>query len=306
MTETWVDSFIPKTLDDIILDSSQKDYFRAQIENNDVRNMTLAGKPGIGKTSLSNIIINAIGAECLELNGSKETGIDTIRNTIDAFGKAKAIDGILKVVLINEADGMTTQAQRSLKDVIERYSDDTRFILTTNELAKIDPALISRCPVLEIKHTIKEVALRMFAFLKEKNIKLENVEEQKNVLNVIKKHYPDIRTTLNILEASCISGKYKEHKETTLSDIEKVVDFILDSDDIHTSRQYWLDNTEKFQNDYRILSRAIFNEVKDAEAMIIVADSLFRQETVYDKEVEFTAMVLKLYLSSKTLQERPL
>src|SRR6476469_5737122 len=148
--DLWVEKYRPKTLDELVLDSDNRTYFNSLKGKQEIPNLLFLGPPGIGKTTLSKIIVKEIlNCQYLYINASDESGIDTIRNKVKSFAQTRSMDGKVKICLLDECDHLSsvnsglgnTNAQAALRNLMEEYSGTTRFILTGNYRHKIIPAL---------------------------------------------------------------------------------------------------------------------------------------------------------------------
>ncbi len=174
----WVEKYRPAKLDDLILDEGSLRVV-SQFKD-EIPNLLFVGSPGTGKTTLARIIVNDIlGCNFLYINASDESGIDTIRHNITNFAQTKSFDGGVKVVVLDEADGLTSQAQAALRNTMETYAKYCRFILTANYKHKIIPALQSRCQSIDLKPEIKQAAKRCFNILKEEGVSVSDEQKVK-------------------------------------------------------------------------------------------------------------------------------
>ena len=147
----WVEKYRPKTLEDFICTEANKDIIASFKNKEEIPNLLFTGTPGLGKTTLAKIIVNDIlGCQYLYINASDENGIDTIRTKVTSFAQTKSIDGKIKVIILDEADGLSIDAQRVLRNTMEEFARITRFILTANYKYRVIPALQSRCQSLEL------------------------------------------------------------------------------------------------------------------------------------------------------------
>ena len=139
----WVEKYRPKNLDELVIDSDVKKRIKSFEEDGEIPHLLLVGTAGIGKTSLAKILVNdVLDCEYLNINASDEGGIDMVRNEVKSFASSATFDGKPKVIILGEADGLTSAAQNSLKEIIEDYAESTRFIFTANDISKISFDLI--------------------------------------------------------------------------------------------------------------------------------------------------------------------
>ena len=196
----WIEKYRPKVLGDIVLNSETRQIIDSFKLKSEIPNLLLIGIQGIGKTSLAKILVNDIlNCQYLYINASDENGIDTIRNKVVGFAKTKSIDGNIKAIILDEVDGISLEAQKALRNTMEEFSSNTRFILTGNFKHKIIQALQSRCQELNMVPPIESIAKRVLQILKAENIKYSE-SHKKSLVNLIKKLYPDLRKIINELQ----------------------------------------------------------------------------------------------------------
>jgi DNA polymerase III delta prime subunit len=214
MKELWVEKYRPRDIDGYVFrDEAQRDQVKQWIKEASIPHLLFSGAAGIGKTTLAKILINTLGIDTydvLEINASRERGIDEVRERITNFVSTMPF-GNFKIVLLDEADFLTPPAQASLRGVMEEYSQTARFILTCNYPHKIIPALHSRCQgfhIEKVDHT--EFTARAATVLV-----TEGVEFDLDVLDTyVKSTYPDLRKCLNLLQMNSVENKLKSPSET--------------------------------------------------------------------------------------------
>jgi len=296
----WVEKFRPQTLDEIILSERNKDIIRGF--SDEIPNLLFVGTPGTGKTTLARIIVNDI-LKCnyLYINASDESGIDTIRHKVTNFSQTKSFDGKVKVVILDECDGLTSQAQAALRNTMESFAKYTRFILTANYKHKIIPALQSRCQFLDIKPTLEDGVKRIYSILKQEDIEIDDAQKKKFV-ELVKVNFPDLRKAINEIQKNCINGSLAITSVSVDNTLLKAVHAAIEQKDVLSLRRHLIENENTFYGDYDTLMRDYLNylydqsmqDIKKKEMIAIIADHLYKSAFVLDKEINCFACLINL------------
>ena len=197
------EKYRPTELSDYVGNGSLKSTIAAQLYNNDIQNYLFYGPAGTGKTTLAKLIVNKLDCDSLYINASDERGIETIRDKVSGFASVASFKS-LKVVILDEADFLTIQAQASLRNIIETFSRTTRFILTCNYIERVIDPLQSRCQTIKVvPPTKKEVAVHIASICDSESISYE----PNAIGKIVNKFYPDLRKMLNTIQASNIKNK---------------------------------------------------------------------------------------------------
>jgi DNA polymerase III delta prime subunit len=209
------------------------------------------------------------------------------------------------VVVLDEADGLTSQAQAALRNTMETYAKYCRFILTANYKHKIIPALQSRCQSIDLKPEIKQAAKRCFNILQQENVTVSD-EQKKKFGQLVKRTFPDLRKTINELQKSVVDGELLIDSSGSDSELLKAVAEGLKEDSLKV-RKFLIENEDRFQGDYDTLLANLLDylyeqpidEFKKKQMITIIADHLYKSAFVVDKEINAFACIVALEMVLK-------
>ena len=292
--ELWVEKYRPQILEDYVGNEIIKNKIADYLKKGSIQNLLFYGVAGTGKTTLAKLITKNLNCDLLYINASDERGIDTIRDKIIPFASSMSFNDV-KIVILDEADYITPQAQATLRNTIESCSKTTRFILTCNYLERIISPLQSRCQTFEITPPSKqEVNNKCQDILtKEKILFYDN-----NIGDVINTHYPDIRKIINTLQGSVVEGQIKiddtSLKNTQLGD--KIVEALSKKSKLYIIRQILANSgAREFDGLFKILYDNVSKYTnKEGEAILIIAKYQYEYTFVLEKEICIAAMLNKL------------
>jgi len=290
----WVEKYRPKNINELAASKEIKRFLTKAIADQDIPHILLHGKPGTGKNSIVNIIINNINCSKLIINASEERGIDTIRDKVMAFANSSAWGNKLKIIVLNEADGLNYVAQDSLRELMETSSKYCRFILTCNSINKINEAIRSRCVEFETHVEPLDAAKRLVEILEAENVEFD----EDYIIAVVKKYNCDLRKIIN--ESQKLYNTYGKLTRSILeSDLADHYDKLFDDIFLKTATVKDIANaTKKY-----IFDESIYTSLKDyfvkkyedlPDAIIIIAEYAYKSRIVLDKDLAFLSCILEL------------
>jgi len=307
----WVEKYRPKRIEDCILSEDLKQTFIEFVKKKEIPNLLLSGTPGTGKTTVARALCEEIGVDYIIINGSDEgRQIDTLRNKIKNFASTISLtkEANHKVVIIDEADYMNAESvQPALRNFIETFFNNCRFIFTCNFKSRIIEALHSRCTVIDFRITNGQKAKTAAKLMNRLSIILkdEGIEFDKNVLaEVIQKHYPDFRRTINELQRYSVRGKIDSGILFSLKE-ENYKDLIvkLKDKDFNGMRKWVSQNldhgpTHLFKEIYELLYLHL-DPKSIPQAVLIIAGYQYKAAFVADQEINMVACLTEVMAGCK-------
>lgn len=304
MNEFWTEEFAPKSVDDMVLTSDLKSHFRNLIESKNRFNILLSGSPGIGKSTLANIIAKSLNASVLFLRCGLEGNVDTAKTKLLNFCNAMSIDGKPKIVILDELDSASGSQDNSFQKVLRNIitdSPDTMFIGTCNYPEKVISPIKSRMTQVNLKFTAKELCIRVKEILDKKNIQYTSENLKAFAVDVIKSNYPDIRAIISILSSCCSSGELVVTKRITQSSqnsdfMKELVNLTVNATNMLDVRKFYVQNKVKI-DDYMAFSSDLFKYVVDNgivvdnKKILKLVDLNYQMNVVVDKEITFFGML---------------
>jgi DNA polymerase III delta prime subunit len=304
----WVEKYRPQKIDDCVLPQALKDTFRQYVEQGELPNFLFTGTAGVGKTTIAKALCNEIGAEFMMINGSEESGIDTLRTKIKGFASTISLTDAKKVVILDEADYLNANStQPALRGFIEEFANNCRFILTCNFKNRIIEPIHSRCSVVEFKIDSKDKQEIAATFFKRavSILKQEQIEfDPKVVAELITKHFPDYRRILNELQRYSVSGKIDSGILVNMSEesFKGLIKLLKEKD--FTEVRKWV--SKNSDSDTTSLFRELYDSATTTiepnsipQLVLILADYQYKAAFVADHELNIMAALTEIMAQCK-------
>ena len=303
----WVDKYRPKTVNDYVWENEDiRRKFEEWIDRGVTDNLILYGPQGTGKTSLARILMYEIGvdpADYLVIPASKHRGIDVVRDQIEPFIRSGGFSAPVKYVLLEEASGLTPDAQDSLKEDMEEYQSTVRWIMTTNHITKIIPPLKDRCTCFSFERPNEDAFLdKLIYILEQEGVDYGYSDEViDEVMKVMKKNYPSLRGAIRALNSQTINGKLeirKSEAEAYHDGWKKIMVDLFKQGKIRDARDTIAANatTADFEGIYRWLYENIDLFDKPESALIVLANGYRHHPMVADPEINLSATLTEIFM----------
>ena len=304
----WVEKYRPRNIVTCVLPIETKKIFLDFVNNNEIPNLLLCGTSGVGKTTVAKALCNELGADFILINGSEERNIDTLRVKIKQFASTISLQGGPKIVILDEADYLNPQStQPALRGFIEEFSKNCRFIFTCNYKNRIIQPLHSRCSVIDftIEATQKpqianQIFQRILQILNDENIDYN----EKVVVEVINKFFPDFRRMLNEIQKYSASGKIDSGILANLDDesLNELLGFVKGKEFSKMRKWVGLNIHNDPQSIYRKIYDSLYTKMENSsapQAIIILSDYTYKSAFVADQEVNMVACLTELMMECK-------
>lgn len=300
--EVWVEKYNPNDKEELILTKEIDYWLNNLLENDNIPNMTLwSTMPGTGKTTTAKFLIDHLDREFLFINGSKENGIDTLRNKMENFAMTSSIDGKKKVILIDEADALAKNSmQPALRGFIEQYMSTCSFILTCNYVENIIDPILSRCPVVDFnydneeKQTLaKQIQQRLFHILDKEYVSYE----KRAVTKILIDNFPDIRKTINILQRQyqTYNRINLEDKLDEQTDLDILLELIISQN--YKEIKEWVRNNHYNPKIYKMLYDKLYENCGNGLKieLILILSKYENRGCIGDREISLLACLTEIF-----------
>ena len=294
----WVEKYRPTTLDTYIGNEHLKSKVSVYLESGDLPHLLLYGKAGTGKTTLAKLLVNNIECDYMYINASDENSVDTVRNKVRGFASTMGFKDY-KIIILDECDYITPNAQAALRNLMETFSKHCRFILTCNFVERIIDPIQSRCQSFQvIPPSKKEVAAHMTNILKEEGI----ASKVDDIAGLVNAGYPDIRRVINSCQRQCVDGMLVVDKQSLVeSDYKmKLMEIIKKENKKDAFKNVRKLLADSQVTDFAELYKLMYDEVDSygtghiAECILIIAKYQLSDSQVVDKEINAMAMIIEL------------
>jgi DNA polymerase III delta prime subunit len=295
----WTEKYRPSKLNDYVGNEHLKSKVEGYLETGEIPHLLLYGKAGTGKTTLAKLIVKSIDCDYMIINASDENNVETVRNKVKNFASSMGFKPF-KIIILDEFDYMTANAQAILRNLMETFSGHCRFILTCNYVEKVIEPIQSRCQTFQIvPPTKKDVAMQISKILKSEEVEFE----VKDLVPIIDAAYPDIRKIINTCQLNSIKGKLKVDVQNLLENDykAKIIDILKSSDDKRNKymkvRQALIDSKV---TDFTDLYTMLYDKVDEyggentANVILLLGDGVSKSAVAIDKEIIAAATLIQI------------
>ena len=294
----WVERYRPVSLENYIGNEHLKTKVSKYISTGDIPHLLLHGKAGTGKTTLAKLLVSNVDCDQMYVNASDENNVETVRNKIKMFASSVGFKD-LKVIILDECDFLTPNAQAALRNLMETFSKHCRFILTCNYVERIIDPIQSRCQSFQIiPPSKKEVAIHTSKILNTEGVSFDNEQ----IVTMVNSSYPDIRRIINAVQRNIVDNQLIVDTESLVqNDYKLQVLEILQTQDKKNAfknlRQLLADSQIR---DYADLFRLLYDEIDSygkghiAEVILTIAKYELSDAQVVDKEINAMAMLIEI------------
>ena len=294
----WVEKYRPNTLENYIGNEHLKSKVENYLNSGDLPHLLLYGKAGTGKTTLAKLLVNNIECDYLYINASDENNVETVRTKVKGFASTIGFKD-LKVIILDECDYITPNAQAALRNLMETFSKHCRFILTCNYVERIIDPIQSRCQSFQIiPPSRNEVAKHLHKILVQENI----MDTHEDIKILVESGYPDIRRVINSAQRNVVNGKLKLDTTSIIQNDYKLK--LIKILETKNKKDAFIDIRKLLANnhitDFADLFRLLYDEVDgygkghEAECILIIARYELSDSQVVDKEINAMAMLIEL------------
>jgi DNA polymerase III delta prime subunit len=295
----WVEKYRPKRLSEYVGNEHLKEKVADYLQSGDVPHLLFFGKAGTGKTTLAKLIVNSINCDHIIINASDENNVDTVRNKVKGFASTIGFKD-MKVIILDEFDYMTPNAQAILRNLMETFSKHCRFILTCNYVEKVIDPIQSRCQTFQIvPPSKKEVAVQISQILGKEGVSFQPTD----LVPIIDSSYPDIRKIINTCQLNSSKGQLKLDTTSVIdSDIKSKVVEILKGSDAKPNK--WKNIRQAIADarisDFTELYTFLYEKVDEyggnntSNIILILSESQHKDALVVDKEITFMSCIIQI------------
>tara|TARA_R100000030_G_scaffold47261_1_gene35723 strand:+ start:1701 stop:2621 length:921 start_codon:yes stop_codon:yes gene_type:complete len=294
----WVEKYRPDNLDTYIGNDQLKSKVKVYLESGDLPHLLLYGKAGTGKTTLAKLLVNNIDCDYLYINASDENNVETVRSKVKNFASTMGFKDY-KVIILDECDYITPNAQAALRNLMETFSKHCRFILTCNFVERIIDPIQSRCQSFQVIPPNKnDVAKHLHNILTDEGVTYER--EDLGIL--VNSGYPDIRRVINGAQRQSVNGKLSIDKQSIVENDYKLklleILKVQDKKNAFNNIRQLMADTKV--TDFADLFRLLYDEVDTygkgniASCILVIAKYELSDVQVVDKEINAMAMIIEL------------